>query len=108
MKNEKNNKEFGRGMRQSQSRFLSKKMAWENSEPLTVSELAERKFWKDELKIMVIGSKGNLITSAESKEYFRAVAKEERKAEHINALMKCFMFSVMFWSVVGIITMTLF
>ena len=105
MKNE-NNEEFGRTARQ--SRCLSKKMAWENHEPLTMSELVERKFWQDELKIMVMGSKGNLITSAESKEYFRAVAKEERKAEHINALMKCFMFSVMFWSVVGIITMTLF
>ena len=99
----KNNEEFGRTARQNQSRFLSKRMAWENHEPLTVSELAERKFWKDELKIMVIGSKGNLITSVESKEYFRAIAKEERK----NALMKC-LYSIMFWSIVGIITMTLF
>ena len=107
MKN-KNNEEFGRTARQSQSRFLSKKFAWENHEPLTLSELAERKFWKDELKIMVMGSKGNLITSAESKEYFRAIAKEERKTEHINALMKCFMYSVMFLLVVGIITTTLF
>ena len=107
MKN-KNNEEFGRAARQSQSRFLSKRMAWENNEPLTMSELMERKFWQDELKIMVMGSKGNLITSAESKEYFRAVAKEERKAEHINALMKCFMYSVMFLLVVGIITTTLF
>jgi len=107
MKN-KNNKEFGRTARQSQSRFLSKKMAWENSEPLTMLELVERKFWQDELKIMVIGSKGNLITSAESKEYFRGVAREERKRENISILTKCFMFSVIFWSVVGIITATLF
>ena len=55
-----------------QRQFLSsKKSAWEYHEPLTPSELAERKFWKDELKIMVMGSKGNLITSAESKEYFK-------------------------------------
>ena len=105
MKN-KNNEEFGRTARQNW--FLSKRMAWENSEPLTVSELAERKFWKDELKIMVIGSKGNLITSVESKEYFRGVAREERKRENISILTKCFMYSVIFWSVVGIITATLF
>ena len=105
MKN-KNNEEFGRTARQ--NRFLSKKMAWENHEPLTMSELAERKFWQDELKIMVMGSKGNLIASTESREYFRGIAREERKRENISILTKCFMYSVIFWSVVGIITTTLF
>ena len=60
MKNE-NNEEFGRTARQSQSRFLTKKFSWENFEPLTLSELAERNFWQVELRLMVMASKGNLI-----------------------------------------------
>lgn len=49
-----NNKEFERTARQNQNRFLSKKSAWENHEPLTPSDLADRKFWKEEINFMIL------------------------------------------------------
>lgn len=55
-----NNKEFGRSARQNHGRFLTKKMAWEHHDPLTILELAERNFWKIELRLWASESNGNI------------------------------------------------
>jgi len=58
MKNE-NNKEFERTAR-IQSRFLTKKFAWECQVEPTLSAIAERKFWQIELRLWASESNGNI------------------------------------------------